>query len=114
MNLQCEAQLSLDDSSGNFEGGTYSISGYQEAVCSEVGEFAYASLIASVGARVSYTAYTNVGDVNAGWVYTYNPSTCNCACRAGNDIVRATNYQHWVISYESLVMGERISATSER
>lgn len=89
VSLQCTAELAL---AGDY--GTYSVQTNQIGTCTIAGLF-----LASVGqyflsTGFSVTGYTNAGDVNGGSVYTYDPASCSCTCRAPNDVVQPSSFPY--------------------
>jgi hypothetical protein len=100
VNYQCTAQLSTNNASGGFEAANYTISGFQKALCSEVGEFAYAVLPSPIAIVFSTTAYKNGGATSGGWYYYSNCCGIDPGCPTckGPDpgMTRSTNSPYWI------------------
>ena len=97
---QCETSLSLDDSSGNLDAGYYTVGGYQQAVCSEVGQFAYLS-ISTLATLVISTSGYHVTKVARPVDYSIN-DPCDCSCPGPSNIQRPLvndqyYYPYWVL-----------------
>ena len=94
VNLQCEADLGI-----NGELGAFSLQTAQNASCTVAGTFLASLWNGFFNFNNSVTEYYNRGEVSGGWVYTYYPNTasCNCTCRAPDDITRSSSYPYWQI-----------------
>jgi hypothetical protein len=96
---QCQTALSLTNYAGSSEPGDYAIGGYQQAVCSQAGLFAFASLATSIHVVVSLTGYNRVP------YSIYNPvvyqmvNPCDCTCRGPDTVTRNVSllYNWWEI-----------------
>lgn len=98
VSLQCTAELALAG-----EGGTYSVQTNQSGTCTIAGLF-----LASIGQYVfsagfSVTGYKNAGDVTGGSVFTYDPASCSCSCRAPNDVIQPESWAY-MFAYETFII----------
>lgn len=78
--------------------GTYTATAAMQFYCGCFGHLVGGGAAAVlISIAYSVTSYENSGPTLHGWVYTYNPQTCNCSCRPLNDIERSTNSPYWTI-----------------